>query len=306
MDTSQLTLWKLEIFCQVIEDQSFSKAARSLGITQPTVSGHMSDLEKLFGSRLFDRSSGKITPTRAGHLLSEQGEKLQQLKAETLRRMRNHLGLVEGDVTIGGSTIPGTYILPGYLARFKRMHPELLITLRIGDSQEIVDEVLRSRLELGVVGSTVSHPSLTSRSFVEDELVVALPANHPLTKEQQITGQMLRDQPFLVRERGSGTRQLMEAALQEAHGQTLSQLQIVCELGSSAAIMEAVRQGLGISLISIHATRREQQIGSIEVRPLAGIDLNRRFQVICHRKRTLSPGARVLHDLLRDGAQKTP
>jgi len=299
MDSNQLTLWKLEIFCQVMEQGSFSKAARALHISQPTVSGHVADLERLFGTRLFDRNSGEIRPTRAGQLLFEQGAKLSQLRAETVRLMRNHLGLIEGDVLLGGSTIPGTYILPAYLAAFKRDHPDILISLRIGDSDQIVEGVLSGKLELGVVGSNISHSQLSSEPFVEDELVLILPIGHPLGEQPSVELAQLREQPFLVRERGSGTRQLMESAMDACPGFCFSDLHVVCELGSSAAIKESVRQGLGASLISIHAVRLEQSLNQLLVRRIDGLDLRRRFHIIRHQKRTASPPAKVLLELLR-------
>lgn len=301
MDTSQLTLWKLEIFCRVIEDGSFSKAARQLGISQPTVSGHVADLERMFGTRLFDRDSGSIRPTAAGRLLHQQGERLQQLKEETLRVMRNHLGLMEGDVVLGGSTIPGTYILPAYLARFREEHPDILVSLRIGDSGEVVHGVLEGKLELGVVGSQVQDSQLHCEPFVEEELVLILPLEHPLCGQERITPADLREHPFLARERGSGTRQLTESALEQGGELAFGELQLVCELGSSEAIKESVRQGLGISLISRHAVRQEAALGQLCVRSLDQVDLHRHFHIVRHARRTLSPTARVLLQLLRSG-----
>lgn len=303
MDPSHLTLWKLEIFCQVLEQGSFSKAARALGVAQPTVSGHVADLERLFSTRLFDRGKGKIRPTRAGRLLFEQGRKLALLKEETVRGMANLLGLVEGDVVLGGSTIPGTYILPRHLAQFKAEHPAIRVTLKIGDSGEILAWLAEGEIELGVVGSRVQNADLKSDPYVDDELVLVLPAGHPLAAKKKVRPADLAGVPFLVREAGSGTRQRMDAALARAGGPTSERLAVVCELGSSESIKEAVRQGLGVSILSIHAVNHELEAnGGLVARRLEGVDLRRTFHIVTHKKRTLSPIARVLADLLR--AQK--
>ncbi len=299
MDTASLTLWKLEIFCHVLEEKSFSKAARVMGISQPTVSGHVADLERLFGMRLFDRRGGEIIPTRAGELLFEQGRKLNLLKEETVRVMHNLLGVVEGAVTIGGSTIPGTYLLPAYLARFKEKHPGVHVTLKIGDSAEIVHAVIEGGIELGVVGSQVKNAQIRQTPFVSDELVLIVPAGHALAKLPRVTAAQVSNYPLVVRERGSGTRELLERALADAGGARFEDLGIVCELGSSEAIVEAVISGLGLSFVSRWAVERPVKRGELVAIPFEGADLRREFAVITHERRTLSPIARALLDTLK-------
>lgn len=298
MDTSQLTLWKLEIFCRVLAEKSFSRAARVLGVSQPTVSGHVGDLERLFGLRLFDRSGGDIVPTRAGELLYEQGRKLARLKEETIRVMQNLRGVVEGDVVLGGSSIPGTYLLPRLLARFKSEHPDIHITLRVGDSAEIVQAVRDGDLELGVVGSKVRGKDLRTQTFVDDELLVIAPSGHPFAELDEVTVEQLHEQPILIREHGSGTREQFVRALEAAGGPRLDSFRIVCELGSTESIKEAVRQGLGVSLVSRHALHETDPLVG---RPVAGMDLRREFVIVTHERLTLSPIAKVLQDMLLTG-----
>jgi DNA-binding transcriptional LysR family regulator len=299
IDTSQLTLWKLEIFCCVLEQQSFSRAARVLGVSQPTVSGHVTDLEHTFATRLFDRSAGMIVATRAGELLFEQGRKLMLLRDETVRIMHNLTGARGGDVTIGGSTIPATYVLPAYLAAFKHSKPHVKVTLRVGDSNEVANWILDGRIELGVIGSDPGQPLLRLVPLCRDELVIILPREHPRAGQESIAIADLTGEPLLLRERGSGSRALFERVLCDAGIDDIDALDIVCELGSTESIKEAVRRGLGVSLVSRLAVQRDIANGDLACCKLADIDLTRQLSIATHLQRTLSPIARDLLALLR-------
>lgn len=297
MDVSNLTLWKLEIFCRVLEEKSFSRAARALSVSQPTVSGHVADLERLFGTRLFDRTGGEIVPTAAGLCLSEQGRQLNLLRDETIRVMMNLIGVIEGELVIGASTIPGTYLLPEVLTRFKQAFPDIQTRLKVGDSAAVSAWVEEGALELGVVGSPPRSKVLRATPLTEDQLVLITAPDHPLAAQPSAPASALVGQPLLMRESGSGTRQLIESALADAE-MKLEELQVVCELGSSAAIKEAVMSGLGIALTSRLAVSREQAAGQLAVIELSDLALQRQLLVIQHQKRTLSPGARQLLALM--------
>ena len=191
---------------------------------------------------------------------------------------------MSGELIIGASTIPGTYILPAAAAAFKNEFPGISFEIRINDSARIVDAVAENDLLIGVVGAKIPTAKLLFQAFAEDELILAAAGNNPLPGE--ITMADLGKLPFIIRERGSGTRKTIESLLARQHS-SLDQLNICATLGSSAAVKEAVKANLGVSVISRHAVRDELQCGTIRELKVGGLAMERSFYVVTSPKRTL-------------------
>ena len=278
----------LEVFCRIVELKSFSKAAEAVYLTQPTVSGHIKGLEEFVGLKLLDRLGREAVPTKAGELLYGYAKQVLALRNQAIQALDEYKGSLKGHLVVGGSNIPGEYVLPALLARFKTRYPDISITLRIADSREIARGVLDGAYELGAVGARFDDGQLVYVKFLEDELVLVLPADHPWAAKPAVNLAELSAQQITLREVGSGSRKVLEEALRSA-GINADALAVVAELGSTEAIRQAVKAGAGISVISLRAIREDLERGTLRTVPLEGIRLTRDFYLVHHKNRSRSP-----------------
>ena len=283
-----MDLRRLEIFVKVAELGSFSRAAQALSLTQPTVSEHVRALEDELGVQLLDRLGRGAATTRAGHLLLGYAQRLLTLSREARQAIDQFQGRLSGELIIGGSTIPGEYVLPALIGQFKAKQAEISIVLLIGDSRQVTEWVEDGKVELGVVGARPGHRILEARELMPDELVVVVPAEHAWARRQTVTLAEVQAEPMVVRERGSGSRQALEQALGDA-GTSLAAFKIVGEMGSTQAIKQAVRAGVGVSLISRRAVEDECRAGVVSCLTIERLDVQRAFYLVTHRDRTRSP-----------------
>jgi len=290
-------LRQLEIFVKVAEFGSFSRAAEALYLTQPTVSEHIRTLEEEVGVRLLDRLGRGAAVTRGGQLLLSYATRMLALQREARQAMDGFQGRMSGELLAGASTIPGEYVLPAMIGRFKEKYPDISITLLIGDSQTAVDWVAEGRAELGVVGARLSHRGVEYKELMPDEVVVVVPGAHPWHGRRQIMLDELRSEPLLIRERGSGTRAALEAALAEA-GMDLGSFRIVGEMGSTQAIKQAVKAGVGVSLVSKRAVEEECKSGLLWCLRVKDLKVTRSFHLVTHKERSRSPLAEAFRGFL--------
>ncbi len=283
-----MDLRQLEIFVKVAEFKSFSKAAEALFLTQPTVSEHIRTLEQELGVRLLDRLGRGAEVTRAGQLLFTHATRILQLQREARQAMDQFQGKLVGELAVGASTIPGEYVLPPLLGRFRDKFPDISVTLLIADSRQVVDWVAEGKVELGVVGARLGHRSVEFRELMPDEMVLVVPATHPWHGRERVEAAELSGQPLLLRERGSGTRAAFEAALTEA-GLDLGDFRVVGEMGSTQAIKQAIKAGVGVSVLSRRAVEEECRSGLVWALTMRGLSIPRSFFVATHRDRSRSP-----------------
>ncbi len=292
-----MDLRQLEIFVKVAELGSFSKAAEALFLTQPTVSEHIRTLEDELGVRLLDRLGRGAAVTRAGQLLLSYAKRILALSREARQAMDGFQGRMSGELLVGASTIPGEYVLPAMIGRFKEKYPDISITLLIGDSQTAIDWVAEGRAELGMVGARLPHRGVDYKELMPDEVVVVVPAAHPWHGRKQIALEELRGEPLLIRERGSGTRAAFEAALAEA-GKDLGSFRIVGEMGSTQAIKQAVKAGVGVSAVSKRAVEEECKSGLLWCLRVKDLRVTRSFHLATHKERSRSPLAEAFRVFL--------
>ncbi len=278
----------LEVFCRIVELKSFSKAAEAVYLTQPTVSGHIKGLEEYVGLKLLDRLGREVVPTQAGELLYGYARQVIALRNQAVQALEEYKGSLKGQLTIGGSNIPGEYVLPALLGRFKARYPDISITLRIADSRDIARGVLEGTYELGAVGARFDDGQLVYLKLWEDELVLALPADHGWSAKPAVGLAELSGQPIILREVGSGSRKVLEDALRSA-GMDVGALTLVAEMGSTEAIRQAVKSGAGISVISLRAIQEDLDRGTLSTVPLEGMRLTRDFYLVYHKNRSKSP-----------------
>ncbi|HUI68803.1 MAG TPA: selenium metabolism-associated LysR family transcriptional regulator [Nitrospirota bacterium] len=292
-----MDLHQIEIFCMLIKLRSFSGAAEALHLTQPTVSGHIKNLESDLGVMLLDRLGKRVVPTEEGEILYRYGQKLLVLRDHARQEIEAISGKMSGLLKIGGSTIPGAYILPLLIGAFKKEHPSLSVQLMIDDTAKVTQAVKDGDLCIGVVGARVADGHLESHAFLTDELVVAVPAGHPWAHRKMIPVEALKTEPFIQREEGSGTRRIMEEHLEES-GFSLTDLNTVAVVGSSDAVRQAVKAGLGVSILSIRALQDDIQAGRIVAVRLKGLQLERSFSIILLKGKSRSLICQVFLDFL--------
>ncbi len=282
----EMDIHHLRIFCEVYRRQSFSQASQHCNVTQPTVSAHIKSLEQELDCRLFDRLGQKILPTTEANALYPLACRV----LDALGQLEEELALVKkemkGQIVIGASTIPGTYILPPIMARFRKEHPEVSFEIRVADSRQVIDAVLCHEIFLGIVGTRTDDAAVSWQELCTDDLILA--ANRQLWKRfaSLPAGRILTEIPFLLRESGSGTRRTMERYLAELR-LSPDQLHVVAVLGSTASIREALKSGLGASILSRLAISEELARGELFEIPLPGLPMRRQFYLVSHAKRSL-------------------
>ncbi len=295
-----MDLHQIEIFCTLIRLKSFSRTATALYLTQPTVSGHIKNLETELGVRLLDRLGRRVVPTEAGEALYSHGLKLLEQRDLAIQEIESLTGKVSGTLRLGGSTIPGAYILPSIISAFRKKHPSVSVRLLIEDTAKVAEAVLSGDLCMGVVGASVQDSRLEAQDFLKDELVVAVPAGHPLAGKKRVAMEALKKEVFILREEGSGTRRIMEERL-EKEGVSLADLKVSAIVGSSDAVRQAVKAGLGISILSIRALQDDIKAGRLSALRLKGIRLERSFSIILLKGRSRSPLCKAFLDFLLSG-----
>jgi DNA-binding transcriptional LysR family regulator len=217
------------------------------------------------------------------------------LSREARQALDQFQGRLSGQLVVGGSTIPGEYLLPTLIGQFKTKYPDISISLLIGDSRQVTTWIEDGRAEVGVVGARPGARTLVSRELIPDELVVVVPADHALAGRKSVTLADLRKEPMIVREQGSGSREALEHALGEANAD-LTAFRIVGEMGSTQAIKQAVRSGVGLSIISRRAVEDECRARLLACLRLKDLNVSRFFYLVTHRDRSRSPLAQAFVD----------
>ena len=252
---------RLSVFSAVVRHQSFSRAAEALHLSQPAVSKHIRQLEAELGVQLLHRRGNRVELTDAGRILADYAQRVSVLTEEVRRVLGELEGLQRGYLRVGASTTPGLYLLPQVLARFQEKYPGVEATLTIANSADITRRVLNGEVDLGFVGVPTEAPGLQVRPFAEDEIVLIVPPRHSLVRQQAFTPGLLAEDTLILREAGSGTRQIVEPRLIELGARPRR----VMEIAGCEAVKCAVAAGLGVAFVSRHAIALEmaQQLVSV-------------------------------------------
>jgi len=290
---------KLEAFCKVAELNSFTSAAKAMLLSQPTISEHVRYLEEELGQKLLERRVKDISLTPVGAVLYDYARKILQTRDEAIQAVKQYGGNLVGNVIIGCSTIPGTYIVPQLLGPFHKQYESIKTTLRISSSRIIAEEVLHGKLEFGVVGAKWNENGLLWSRFFSDELTVVIHPKHPWTEKKEVSLSELLEEPFILREQESGTRKVIAQVLAKS-GFREQDLQSVAEIGSTAAVKEAVKSGIGVAILSKRATVDEIQCGRLASITIKGLQLKRPFYLIRRKNREISQVASVLLEFLKE------
>ncbi|MEK6663632.1 MAG: LysR substrate-binding domain-containing protein [Pseudomonadota bacterium] len=258
---------RLQVFYTVAKQLSFTKAAELLYMTQPAVTFQVKQLEEHFNTRLFERSHSKITLTPAGEVAMEYAERILNLSSEMDTRLGELTGQISGTLLVGASTTIAEYMLPRLLGDFKAQYPNVHARLMVANSESIEAKIADHTLDVGLIEAPSHHPQLMSHVCCEDELVAICSPKHPVAQHASITPVQLAELPYVSRESGSGTREVMDDYFRK-NGVQPEDLHIVMELGSREAIKGAVEAGLGIAIVSRATIQKEIKLGDLIAIPL--------------------------------------
>ncbi|NNF96710.1 MAG: LysR family transcriptional regulator [Halobacteria archaeon] len=277
---------RLQVFQTVARLLSFTKAAEELHMTQPAVTFQVRQLEEQFNTRLFDRTHNRISLTDAGKRVHECAERIFELYAEMDNSVRELTGDISGVLILGASTTIAEYMLPVLLGDFKTKYPDITIRLKVANTDGIVSQVENNTIDLGVVEAPVNNKNLVVEECRTDHLVLIVPPGHALAKEDVVPIQRVADYPFICREEGSGTREVMIESMHDA-GVSTTDLNIAMELGSLEAIKGAVESGMGVSILSNATIQKELKLGTLVAvqldppidRPFSFVHQKQKFRV---------------------------
>jgi len=293
----RMNVKQLEVFVAIATSGSFSKGAESACITQSTVSQHIATLENLCGVRLFDRTRRGAIPTEAGKVMLVHARQVLKSLKETEQAIMGFCRADGVELCVGGSTIPGTYLLPKAIAALRASESGIIVKVEIGDSREILEKLLEEEIELGIVGTSAENPQLTAKALGHDKILLVVRKGHHWCGRTDITPEDLLGETIILRERGSGTNDVVEAALRQ-HGIKTGDLKAGATISSSEAIKQAVLAGCGIAFISEMAVRQELKQGKLVPIMMTGLTITRSFSLVQRKGRTLSPAAATFSRML--------
>ena len=255
---------RLQVFHTVARLLSFTKAAEALHMTQPAVTFQVRQLEEQFNTRLFDRTHNRISLTEAGKRVYEYAHRIFDLYSEMDNAVREMTGDISGVLMIGASTTIAEYMLPALLGDFKKKYPDVNVQLKVSNSDGIVHMVENNVIDLGVVESPVMNKNLVVDVCRMDQLVAVVSPRHPLAEHESIRLEELLEYPYICREEGSGTREVI-AEYMHGLGIHENQVNLTMELGSPESIKGAVEAGMGVSIISYATVQKELKLGTLVV-----------------------------------------
>ncbi|SNB46057.1 selenium metabolism-associated LysR family transcriptional regulator [Geobacter sp. DSM 9736] len=293
-----MNLKQLEVFQAVAESGSFSKGAEASFITQSTVSQHIAALEREFGVKLLDRTGRGALLTEGGKVLLEQVQRLVAEAREVYRVMDRFKGLDDVHLRIGGSNIPGSYLIPAALPRLLARFPGIKVTVLQGDSRETLLRVIKDDVEIGVVGSRFATDECTFLPVGRDTIRLVVNRQHPWRRRRKVRLEELAAEDFILREPGSGTGNAVMEALEHA-GVRVQSLRVRAYFGSNEAVKHAVAEGAGISFLSLVSVAKEIERGELAAVHVEGLAITREFFLVARAGRQLSPAAAAFENVLR-------
>jgi molybdate transport repressor ModE-like protein len=258
-----ISLQQLEALSCLVAEGSFSRAARRMNLSQPSLTKHIRNMEDTLEAAVVNREKGGVTLTPEGRIIHDYARRILKLREETDDKIARLREYETGSVAIAASTIPATYLLPALLSRFGQLYPHIRVVVRNADSEDVLEAIIQGEQEIGIIGKRPQRGNLVVEELWRDRLVLAVPGNHPWASKAAVSREELRGEPFVIREKGSGTRDILERYLREKQAPDFSLFCIAAELGSSEAVKEAILAGVGCSILSIHAVRREIELGLI-------------------------------------------
>lgn len=281
-----MTLRHLKIFVTVCETGSTTAAGEKLHIAQPSISLAISELEDYYGIKLFDRIAKRLYITEAGKKFLQYATHIVGLFEEMEREIKNFDAT--GIIRIGASITIGNYLLPGYITRFKQIHPQMDVKVIIDNSEKIQQYILSNQIDIGLIEGIVHSPYIVEHKFRDDELVMVCGNDHPFANQKNIEISKLQGESFILREAGSAGREIFDSIM-TSHG---IKILPAWESTSTQAIIRAVQANLGISVLPYLLVKDSLNRKEISQFQIDGIRFQRSFSVIYHQNKFLTDSAK--------------
>jgi DNA-binding transcriptional LysR family regulator len=288
---------QLESFVAIVKHNSFTRASEELYLTQPTLTGHIQSIETELGTVLFNRCGKTVTLTEAGQILYNHAVNILNMREQALYSMARYEGKLEGELAIASSTVPQKYLLPGLLTAFGNKYPGISYDLKQFDSRRVIDAIISGSMDFGFAGTGTSFPELEMQKLCEDRLILITSGKGKFEslKGDSVTWDQIKDERFILREEGSGTRQLFINGLKQ-RGIDVKSLKVAANIENPDTIKQCVREGLGIAIVSERSANQEIELGLLKGYCISDIDLKRNFYFINHKNRVLSPVTRAFRE----------
>ncbi|HZU14218.1 MAG TPA: LysR substrate-binding domain-containing protein [Chloroflexota bacterium] len=287
---------RIRVFQAVAAHLSYSRAAEELAISQPGVTFHIKALEREYGLPLFERVGRRLYLTDAGTRLAAYVHRMTLWEEEARVELQELKGLDSGTLVIGASATIGIYLLPEVVGEFRKRHPGIKVSLRVGNKRHTVERLLANELDFGLVAGPVEDATLVAEPYLDDELIVIVAPTHRFAREKVVYPGELRRETFLVREAGSGTQERMEERMSALGIEPADTMQ----LGSTEAIKQAVAADLGISIASRYSVQAELQGGRLCAAAVPALQMQRQLLLLHHKDKRLSKTAVAFRLLLQE------
>lgn len=291
---------KLRVFYEVATKLNMTEVANQMFISQPAISQTIRDLEDDFGIQFFDRIGKKLYLTHEGDLFLNYVRRILNLYDDCYKTIKDNSELKNGKLRIGASTTIGIYLLPEIIGKFYQEHKEIEVSIVIENTKIIADMILKNQIDFAFVEGPVFTSEIQEEYFCDDELVLITPPSHPWAQLEEVDLKELENAEFIMREQGSGTREIFEEALKDFD----INYEIKFELGNTEAIKKAVEANLGVSCVYRKCVAKEAMDGSIAVRNIKGLKIMREFQLIHHKDKYFSKLFSLFIDFCRNHVQK--
>ncbi|MBC8954159.1 DNA-binding transcriptional regulator YeiE [Xenorhabdus sp. PB62.4] len=286
----RITLRQLEIFAEVLKSGSTTQASQQLALSQSAVSASLTDLEGQLGVRLFDRVGKRLVTNEHGRLLYPKALALLEQAGEVEQLFKLELGALR----LAASSTIGNYMLPEMLAKYRQDYPDTPLELNIGNTEDVIKAVAEFRVDLGLIEGLCHDPELITQPWMKDELIIFSSPESSLL-QRDLTIEDLITAPWILREKGSGTREVLDHLLFSQ----IPRFNIAMELGNSEAIKHAVQYGMGISCLSRKVVQEQLKNGTLTELIIPGLSLNRNLYLIYHRQKHMSNALQKLLNYCR-------
>ncbi len=270
---------RLKIFHTVAQLKSFTKAAQVLNLTQPAITFQIKNLEDHFQTRLFYRDANKISLTSSGKVLFRHAEKILNEYENAKKEIAKISGKLRGEIRVGIASLMGQYLLPKLIGHFKNEHPLIEISMLVGNSRKLIQELKEHVLDLVIISEPISEQHFIVRPFIDDELVIIINPHHKWAQREFVEMDDLLTESFVDREEGSGTREVFKNFL-NTRNINLKNLNVIMTMGGSEAVKSAVESGVAYGIVSSMAVSREIKLGLLKQVKIKDVRLKRKFLIV--------------------------
>lgn len=292
-----MNLDSLKMFCLVVDEGSISKAARLNFVSQPAVTRQIRQLEELYGAKLFERAAGKLTLSEAGEVLYPYAREIVEYSKRSFEAIQEITANQESVLNVGASSTIGEYLLPGLLGNFSKNYPDLKFSLTIGNTPNILSKLENYDIDIAFVEGAVENEEFITEKFTDDELILVTSSNHRWKEKAQICIDELTEEKMIWREADSGTRQIVENALQE-YG-VLQKIKSAMELGSYQSIKSAVEADLGVSILPKLTVAKELKYGILHELKVSNFNISRHLWMVQKTHRFKKSGLKYFISFIR-------